>query len=117
MRETIGQTPNSITQIYRPDHDESGKYTFHTKILNDHILERNKRIRLESLMTKGKSIPLLEAGVEYAFSIASEEWGFFKRDYPDIVAGIRSKDEEERFKAARQLQILHPEWVIMAGDR
>lgn len=118
MKAVVGKTPRSVTTAYRPDHDESGNYIFHTKIFNDAQLERNKRIRLEDLLTKSSRIPLHDGEkVDYAFSIPQEEWGFFCRDYPEIAKGIRDGDEQTRYNSALQLQILHPEWVIMAGNR
>lgn len=118
MRSNIGKSPRSIATLYRPDHDESGKYTVHTVIHDDAILERNKRIRLESLLTTRSKLNLHEnERIDYAFSIPQESWTFFKRDFPDIANGLHSKDEAIRYKSARELAILHPEWVIMAGNR
>jgi hypothetical protein len=118
MRKDVGASPNSVSTLYRPNHDESGKYFVHTRIENDSQLERNKRIRLESLLPRGAKLGLHEGErIDYAFSIPAEEWKFFKRDYPEIAQGLIQKDETVRYKSAMQLQLLHPEWVILAGNK
>lgn len=117
MKAVIGRTPNSITTLVRDNHDESGKYIFHTRIEDDAHLERNKRIRLESLIAKRAKFSFHDGEpVLFAFSIPQESWGFFQRDYPDIARGIRSRDYQIREESARKLQILHPEWVITEGN-
>lgn len=116
MKKYLWSTPCSIVHLYRPDHVDD-QYTVHTEIQDDAALERNKRIRLEDLVKQGKPMPLHDgAPIEFAYSIPNEHWAFFKRDHPDIVEGIRSKDHETRRKACRELSILHPEWVITAGN-
>jgi len=116
MREVIGFGRNSVTEIIRDNHDESGRYYFHTTYHDESHLERNKRIRLEDLMPKHKKVPLYEgATISHCFSIPPDQWSVFARDYPDIVKGLESRDPEECMKAARMLQILHPEWSTIGG--
>ena len=121
MKEKILRSRNSITEIIRDDHDESGKYYFHQTIYDDHILERNKRLRLEDMMVQGQRVPALGNGdsaeIGFAFSIPQEHFAILQRDNPELFAGLTSKDPEENLKAARRLQILHPEWSVLAGNR
>lgn len=121
MKEVIHRTPYSRTEVVRDDHDESGQYYFHQIVFDDHVLERNKRIRLEGLMHQGQKLPALGHGdsveVGFAFSIPQDMFARLKRDHPDIMAGLLSKDVEENLKAARRLRILHPEWSVLAGNR
>ncbi len=121
MRETIAVTPFSRTEIIRDDHDESGQYYFHQTVYDDPVLARNKRIRLEGLMAQGQRLPALGHGdsveVAFAFSIPQDQFARLKRDDPDLLAGLTSTDPEENLKAARRLQLLHPEWSVLAGNR
>jgi hypothetical protein len=121
MKEELFRTRNSITKVVRDDHDESGKYYFHQTIFDDHILERNKRIRLEGLTPRGRMMPFLGQGdpapVAFAFSIPAEHFARIKRDMPDLWAGLVNKDPEENKKAAQRLQLLHPEWSVMEANR
>lgn len=119
MKELIGVGQNSKTELIRDNHDESGRYYFHTTYYDDAYLERNKRVRLEGLMESNQAVPLDDgknATVSHAFSIPPDQWGVFCREYPDIVKGLESKDPEECQKAARQMLILHPEWSTMSGN-
>lgn len=121
MKERLFTGTQSETWIHRDDSDESGKYYFNEIIHDEHILKRNARIRLESLMTPGQKVPLLGQGepgeIVHCFSIPVEHWALLKRDYPDIVAGLTDKDPDIAMQAARRLEILHPEWALMAGNR
>ena len=117
MRNVIDRTPTSVSEIIRDNHDESGTYSFSTKIFNDGQLERNKKIRLEGVVNRNDKNPIIDGGTQYAFSIDPVEWSIFKRDHNDIYQELKSKDEKSRFHAAMQIQLLHPEWVIMAGNK
>ncbi len=121
MKDTLFRTRQSKTDIVRDNHDESGKYYFHQTVYDDHILERNKRIRLESLAPQGRQMPLLGQGdpapVAFAFSIPQEHFARIQRDLPDIWAGLTGSDPEENLKAARRLLILHPEWSLTEANR
>lgn len=121
MKEELFRTRNSRTTLVRDDHDESGKYYFYQEVFDDHILERNKRIRLEGLTPQGKVMPFLGQGekapVAFAFSIPAEHFARIRRDLPDLWAGLMDRDPEENKKAARRLQILHPEWSVTEANR
>ncbi len=121
MKETIFQTRNSRTQVVRDNHDESGQYYFHQVVYDDPILERNKRLRLEGLMSKGQSLPAVGHGdnaeAVFAFSIPAEHFARLYRDHPDIMLGLKSPDVNENHKAAQKLKQLHPEWSVMEGNR
>ena len=117
MRDVIDRTPTSVSEIVRDNHDESGVYSFFTKIFNDPQLEKNKRVRLEGVVNRNQKNPFIEGGAQYAFSINPVEWSIFKRDHKDIYKALKSRDEKIRFHAAMQIQLLHPEWVIMAGNK
>ena len=117
MKQVVEHLPNKKVELIRDDSDESGRYFFHTTYFDDAYLERNKRIRLEGLMRKDQLLPLDDgARVGYAFSIPPDQWGLFCREFPDIVAGLESRDIEENRKAARQMLILHPRWGTVEGN-
>lgn len=117
MKQVVDIDRFKKTELIRDDSDESGRYFFHTTYFDDGHLQRNKRIRLEGLMPRHKKLPLQEGSTAaYAFSIPSSQWSLLRRDFPDIVAGLESRDVEENMKAARRLLILHPEWGTMEGN-
>jgi len=118
LKELIEHSKTSTVTLHRDDHVE-GQYYFHTQYHDDAALETNKRIRLEGLMPVGKKCPMLDnAEVAYSFSCPDgEQWALFKRDYPDVYRALMRGDQQERFKAARELSILHPAWVTMASNR
>lgn len=116
MREVIDKTNRSVTTINRDEHDESGRYVFQTQIYNDDILARNKRKRLEGVITKGRKNKVIPGGARFAFNMTSEEWAIFKRDYPDIIEGLKSRDDSIRMQAGQRMQLLKPEWSVMAGN-
>ncbi len=121
MKQHLYNGTQSETWMIRDDSDETGKYYFHQIIHDDHIVQRNKRIRLESLMTRGQKVPLLGQGdpgeIVHCFSIPTEIWALVKRDYPDIVEGLLSKEPEIAQAAARRLEILYPQYSVMAANR
>ena len=121
MKKHLFNGTQSETWMIRDDSDESGRYYFHEIIHDEHIVNRNKRIRLESLMTRGQKVPLLGAGdpgeIVSCFSIPVEVWALIKRDHPDIVDGLLDKSPESAQKAAKRLEILYPQYSVMAGNR
>ncbi len=118
MKKLIERSNTSTLTLHRDDHVE-GKYYFHTQYHDDAALEINKRIRLEGLMPSGKQCPMLDdSTVAYSFSCPDgQQWSLFQRDYPDMYRALMRGDKQERFKAARELSILHPGWVTMASNR
>lgn len=117
MRVNLNRTNRSLTTMNRDNHDKSGRYVFETKIYNDDVIEKNKRLRLESMIPVGRETPVIDGGIRFSFSMTPEEWGFFKRDYPDIVEGLRSRDDSIRNSSALRIKILHPEWSITPSNR
>ena len=117
MKAIIDVGRRSVTRLITDAHVD-GVYNFHTEYLNDDLHDRNQRIRLEGLMQRGQRLPLMDgAEATHCFSIPVDEWALLKRDYPDLVSGLESKDIEENNKAAERLRILKPHWYTMAGNR
>lgn len=120
MKKIIEQSASKRVSLIRDDSDESGRYYFHTEYNDDHVLERNKRIRLEGLMPKDHKIPAFGEGysthVRYAFSIPEDQFALFIRDYPDLHQALMSNDESVRMRAAERLKREKPHWCITAGN-
>ena len=93
---------------------EDGTTYTHTKFYDDAALEKVKQLRKDEIMAKAKLGVHDDADMRMIISCPSViQWNFFKRDYPEIEKRIHSKDEAERMKGCREIEILHPEWVVM----
>jgi hypothetical protein len=93
--------------------DDSTLYV-HTTFNDDPALERNKQLRNADLLAKAKFYLHDNEDIRMFISCPdTTQWWLFKRDYPDIYKALsQNRDEAARMKACRQLQILHPEWVV-----
>lgn len=101
--------PNVGQRIVRQDSLLVAK-TIH---YDDANLERNKQLRNSGFIDKAKLNLHDDADLRMVISCPDTlQWTRFKKKYPDIYKGLLSRDEEARMKACRQLQILHPAWVI-----
>jgi len=110
VKEVLSQSRLSTTTLIRDDHVD-GEYFVETKFNDDHSLEVNKKLRNEGFLAKAELGLHDNADIRYWISIPDPlQWTFFQRKYPEIVAMLRSKTDFMR--GAKQLQILHPEWVI-----
>ena len=92
---------------------QDNKLYIQTNFADDYALERNKQIKAAALLDKAKFN--LHDGEDIRMIISCPDtlqWTLFKRDHKETYKLILSRREEERMKGCRQLQILHPEWVI-----
>jgi len=109
MSEVIERAQSHTTSIK----SESGKLYAHTVFHNRKALEQNKMIRSNNFMEKGQLGLHDDADIRFGISVPSNlEWQLFKKKHPDIYKLIKSRDEAERIKGCKQLQLLEPEWVV-----
>lgn len=84
-----------------------------TDFADDAALERNKQIKAAALLDKAKLKLHDDEDVRMIISCPDGiQWSLFKRQHEETYKLIHSRLEEERMKGCRQLQILHPEWVV-----
>lgn len=90
------------------------KIYIHTKFHDDPALERNKQLRTADMLAKAKLHLHDDEDIRMVISCPdTTQWWLFQRDYPDIYKALsQNRDEAARMQACRQLQILHPEWVV-----
>jgi hypothetical protein len=82
---------------------------------DDVALERNKQIRNAGFLDKGKLGLHENEDIRLAVSCPSvEQWNRFRRLHPETYELLMSKNEALRMKGARQLQLVHPEWVVQS---
>lgn len=92
---------------------EDGKLCVHRTFHDDYALEKAKRLRESNIMAKAKLSLHDNEDIRFAISCPStEQWILFKRDHRDTYKLLTSRHEQERMKGARQIQLLHPEWVV-----
>ncbi len=108
----ISQTPNTSTIMHTDAHVKN-RQVFQTIFHDDESLEKTKRLRDAEIFKRGTKIPFADQQVYHAFSIPEGRYALLKRDFPDMMEAIKSKDEAVRMKAARELSILHPEFVVL----
>jgi len=121
VRIPLVRTPTSKTDLVRDEHgpgDRHEEVHVHTTIYDDEHLERNKRIRLEGLLPKGRKIPVLDgADIQFAFSIPPIAYQLLLKKEKELLSQINDRDASIREKAARQFAIKYPQYCIMAGNR
>ena len=106
----VGRGSNSVTQYTRINDDQVVE---HTRFFNDDALKQNARIRESDLMDKHQLGLHDNADTRAAFSFPSiEEYNLFKIKDPETYQLLMSKNEYERIRGAKQLQILHPEYCV-----
>ncbi len=115
MKERLYNTATTTVDYVRDAH--SNDFWIVEKEYADPIIERNKRIRLESLMTKGQKLPAFGDEVRFAFSIPPTEYSKLKVKEPDIWGLLTSKDPEDNMRGGQMLAILHPEWSTIEANR
>lgn len=92
---------------------EDGKTYAKTTIHDDAALERVKRLKHEAVLDKARLGIHDNADLRMVISCPSIVlWNYFKRDHPKTYSLLNSKDESERMKGAKQVQFIHPEWII-----
>ena len=121
VRRVLSRTPTSVTEYVRDEHGPGAKLEevhIHTKINDDAHVERNKRIRLEGLLPRGRKMSVLDnAEVQFAFSIPPMVYHFLLKKERDLMDQIQSKDEQTRTAAARRFALLYPQYCMTASNR
>ena len=94
---------------------EDGKLHFHTTYHDDSSLQRNDDIRKAGFLDKGKLGLHENEDIRLVVSCPSVgQWNLFKKRHGETYDLLMSKNEPMRMKGARQLQVLHPEWVVQS---
>ena len=92
---------------------EDGKLYAHTIFNDDQSLEQNNKIRLSGMLDRAKLNLHDNEDIRAAISCPSVfQWSIFKKKHFDTYKMLTSKEEVQRIKGIRQLEILHPDWVI-----
>ena len=107
MSERVSQ--NGVRQHVTEGGVLYAKTTFH----DDAALDINTNIRNSKMLEKAKLG--LHDGEDVRLVISCPDtlqWMYWKRDNPDIYAMLHSKDEAERMRAAKLIQIMQPSWVV-----
>lgn len=93
---------------------EGGKLYFHTIFNDDAALHQNTRLRNSGHLDRKKLGLHEDEDVRMMISIPSVlQYTIFQKKHPNTITLLNSKIESERMRGAKQLQILHPEWVVM----
>jgi hypothetical protein len=114
MSKSILEHNRFLTKTLHRDAHDPDKHYVHTVFHDDDALEKNKHMRLRHGLERGAKI-LDDREVIQAFSVPPWQWQLFKAKHPDIALGLHSKDEGIRERAAMQLKLLKPEWVVTRG--
>ena len=78
-------------------------------------LDRNEDIRLDGMLDKKKLGLHDDEDVRMVISCPDGlQWSIFKKKHFETYKKILSTDEKERMQGARELQILHPAWVVQS---
>jgi len=94
---------------------EDGEYYCETTFHDKKALEQNNKIRNSGMLDKGALGLHDNADIRMAISCPDTlQWSIFCKKNLETIKLIRSTNEVERLKGARQLQILHPEWVVFS---
>lgn len=97
---------------------EEGKLFVHTTFYDDKDLEQNNRIRLSGMLDKAKLGLHENEDMRAVISCPSNlQWSLFRKKHNDTyklltTRGTLLQDEADRVKGVKQLEILHPDWVI-----
>lgn len=93
---------------------EDGKLYAHTIFNDDKSLEQNNKIRLSGMLDRAKLSLHDNEDVRAAISCPSTlQWLIFKKKHFDTYKMIMDRTSEHtRMKGIKQLEILHPDWVI-----
>ena len=111
----LGRT-GSLSHAHAAHQD--GKLHVRTVFEDDAALAKNRRIRDSGMLNKGQLGIHDDADMRAVISCPSvEQWRLFQRDHADIyksltTRGQSTQDDADRMKGARQLQLLHPAWVV-----
>lgn len=113
---TLIDAGNNVSQELHTDAHIKDRQVFRTVYHDDEALRKNERLRREGLMVRGTKLPMFDGQeVQYAFSIPTvEQYHRMKKDYPDLMQALVSKDASIRIPAARRFAIMKPEWCVLA---
>ena len=94
---------------------EDGRYYCETVFHDDSSLDQNQRIRNSGMLEKGRLGLHDNEDIRMTISCPSTlQWSLFKSQHPETYVLLKSSDESERVRGARQLQILKPAWVVQS---
>jgi hypothetical protein len=109
MSDVIEHTRSTLTRV-RTNGDQ---LLVHRTFFDDANLDQNSRIRNSGMLDKAKLGLHDNEDVRAVVSCPSvEQWNLFKRKHPEVYSRLMAKNEPERMKGARELSILHPDWVV-----
>lgn len=106
---------NSITRA----RSEGGLFYVETQFKDSDSLQRNRDIAASGMLEKAKLGLHDDEDMRMVISCpCTMQWSIFKRKHNDVykmltTRGHRTEDDALRMKGAKQLQILHPDWVVM----
>ena len=103
------------SELHSSEHDPTHSVVRHVEN-DDHILERNKRLRLDGYLKPGNKLALHDDDIRFSLSIPPLQWALLQRDEPELVRQLTKGDEQERIAAAQRLSIMHPEWCNTAAN-
>lgn len=91
--------------------------TIHAKTVHhdDSALDINENIRLDGMLDKKKFGLHDDEDVRMVISCPDGlQWSIFKKKFYETYKKLMSPDEVLRMSGARELQILHPSWVVQS---
>jgi len=93
---------------------EDGKIYAKTTFHDDYSLAINNKIRMSGMLDKHKLGLHENEDTRAIISCPSTmQWGLFKKKHRETYDLITANTEVERMKGVRQIQLLHPDWVLM----
>lgn len=109
QRQRISHNADSLVK------QEDGKLYCHTVFHDDDALERNSQLRNSGEFDQAKFGLHDDEDIRMIISCPDVmQWAIFKRKHSETYKLLKSRNEAERMKGARQLQILRPSWVIQS---
>ncbi len=93
---------------------EDGKYHAKTTFYDDAALDKNAKIRNSGMLENSKLGIHFDEDIRMAISCPSTlQWSIFCKKHKETYKLLTSSTSElDRMKGARQLQIMHPDWVV-----
>ena len=113
MKKVLRNDNNVKATVHRDAHNPGVVY-LETDINDTKALERNKAIRNEGLLPANSRNPLVDGDViGYAFSFPTvKSYELVCKAEPELMHIAQKGNYDERMKAAHQLSILYPQYVI-----
>lgn len=114
MSEIIGSGSNSVID----GRSEDGKFFVRETFYDDKALEKNHRLKLSGVFQKPTLGLHDDADTRAMISCPSAgQWEVFKKKHFDTyklltTRGQSDQDNADRMRGFKQLQILHPGWII-----